>query len=305
VSNLSSLMEEYKRSRNEAWPEEKLSGLLSEISARMQGRNVLLYFSAFFQKPGVSFTQMMPEDINGIMNAFHNMDASKGLVLILHTPGGDITAAEQIINYVHSIFDDVTAIVPVRCMSAGTMLALSCDEIIISKAGQLGPTDPQIFGPNSVKNIIEQFEMARQDILRNPQLAHLWAPILRTYGHSLYRHATKVEAYAKAKITEWLKQKGKSSPEVDLILRTFHDTPNFHGERIGYRDMKNLGMNVKLLEDDPILQNAVMQAYHVATIYSETTLAVKMIIGNIWEDSNNGWEKVIPQQLLIKKAASA
>jgi len=284
-------MGEYERSNNEAWLENKLSDLLSDISARLQGANVLLYFSAFFQKPDSEDVQMMPEDINGIMNAFHKMDASKGLVLILHTPGGDMAAAEQIIDYIHSKFDRVTAIVPVMCMSAGSMLALSCDEIIISKAGQLGPTDPQISGRYSAKDIIGQFEAARDDILFDTRQTHLWTPILKSYGPLLYMEAVKAEAYAKTKIAAWLKQKGKSGSEIEAILRVFYENSNYHGERIDYLDMKQLGMNVTLLEEDQKLQDTVMQAYHVATIQFEVSPTAKIVLGNIWENPHSSWVK--------------
>jgi len=34
-------------------------------------------------------------------------DRSKGLDLILHTPGGDIAATESLVDYLHKMFDDI------------------------------------------------------------------------------------------------------------------------------------------------------------------------------------------------------
>lgn len=118
----------------------------------------------------------------------------------MHTPGGDLGSVESIAKYIHSMFKKVTVIVPVMSMSAGAMFSLSCDKIIISKAGQLGPTDPLIPVARryfSVKEIIAQFNKAQSDILENVQAAHLWAPIMQAYGPALQQQALNVERYAK------------------------------------------------------------------------------------------------------------
>lgn len=300
MANLSAMMDEWAELSPEEiipWVRGNLQKNLSEVSKLMEGANVLMYFSAFLQQPKSKDTSMEGEDINGIMSALHGMDFEKNLAVILHTPGGDVRAAEQIISYIHSKFKKVTAIVPVISMSAGSMFALSCDEIIISRAGQLGPTDPQIRTPQgffSVKDVIDQFDLARHSIIKNPTEAHVWAPILQSYSPALHRYATRVEAYANTKIREWLKKKGKNDTQVESILKVFHEKPHFHGERIDYEVLsdKSIDMNlqVSLLEDNQNLQNAVLQAYHTATLFAGTTMT-KMIIN----DSGNAWLKVIPQ----------
>lgn len=55
-----------------------------------------------------------------------------GLDLILHTHGGQIAATESIVHYLRSIFgNNIRAFIPQLAMSAGTMIALSCKEIIM------------------------------------------------------------------------------------------------------------------------------------------------------------------------------
>lgn len=81
------------------------------------------------------------------MNALYKMDASKGLDLILHTPGGDTAATQSIVNYLYNFFNgDIRVIVPLTSMSAGTMIACASKEIIMAKHSNLGPVDPQING---------------------------------------------------------------------------------------------------------------------------------------------------------------
>jgi ClpP class serine protease len=60
------------------------------------GRNVIIYYSAWLQKPNLGGTQLNDADKNGFMSVIHGLDRSKGLDLILHTPGGETPATEKV-----------------------------------------------------------------------------------------------------------------------------------------------------------------------------------------------------------------
>ena len=95
---------------------------LHQLAAKT-GRNIIAYYSSFLQKSGVPDLAINDRDINAFMEAVHQLPKDKGLDLILHTPGGDITATEKIIDYLHSIFNgNIRAIVPQMAMSAGSMI---------------------------------------------------------------------------------------------------------------------------------------------------------------------------------------
>ncbi len=86
----------------------------------------------------------------GLMTAVNKLDKSKGLDLILHTPGGEINATEQIVFYLRKVFkNDIRAIVPQLAMSAGTMIALSTKEIWMGLYSNLGPIDPKIYADSN------------------------------------------------------------------------------------------------------------------------------------------------------------
>ena len=83
------------------------------------GRNTITYYSGFLQAivSSVSFG-INDNDINDFMSVVHKLDVTKGLDLILHTPGGEIGSTESIINYLREIFgDDINVIVPQIAMS--------------------------------------------------------------------------------------------------------------------------------------------------------------------------------------------
>lgn len=66
----------------------------------LTGRNTIIYYSGWLQKTELSrqrFSgfEVNDSDKNGLMSALHKLDRSKGLDLILHTPGGESAATES------------------------------------------------------------------------------------------------------------------------------------------------------------------------------------------------------------------
>ena len=130
-------------------------------------RNVIAYYSGWLKPLKSQNIDINDSDITGFMYAIKGLDTDKGLDLILHTPGGNPTATEGIVKYLHSKFkDDIRVIVPQMSMSAGTMLACSAKTIIMGKHSCLGPIDPQ-YGGVPAYNIVNEFREAKNDLDRN------------------------------------------------------------------------------------------------------------------------------------------
>lgn len=66
------------------------------------------------------------------------------VVIILHTNGGIVEITERIVNVIRHFYQEVTFIVPNAAMSAGTVLAMSGDAIMMDYFSALGPIDPQV-----------------------------------------------------------------------------------------------------------------------------------------------------------------
>jgi len=70
----------------------------------------------------------------------------KHLIVVLQTAGGYMETVERIVVIMRNLYDSVSFIIPNFAFSAGTVLALSGDEIYMDYYSVLGPIDPQYLG---------------------------------------------------------------------------------------------------------------------------------------------------------------
>jgi hypothetical protein len=284
------------------WVNVRLLNALQDVGRRRGGRHVLFYASAFLQKPHLTgqYLQITHEDINGFMSCIYGMDWNKGLTLLLHTPGGVTNATETIVAYLWSKFRDLEVIIPTYAMSAGTMISLAADRLIMGRQSQLGPIDPQMPMQQrfvSAQAIVDQFDRAKLDVLNNRDLAHVWAPVLQSLGPALLQEARNALDYAEQIVAEWLEQRmfariKNSRARRRAALQTAHHFNDAaihksHGRRIDRDEARAQNIVVEDLEGDQLLQEAVLTAYHVVTILFEKSPTAKILSS----DHDRRWVK--------------
>ncbi len=67
--------------------------------------------------------------------------------VLLYTSGGDTLAAFSVARLIREYSPEFNVLVPLRCHSAGTLLALGAHQIGMTKGATLSPIDPSIVGP--------------------------------------------------------------------------------------------------------------------------------------------------------------
>jgi ATP-dependent protease ClpP protease subunit len=230
------------------------------------GRNVIAYYSGWLQKPGYPDTSVNDKDKNAFMVNIHRMDRKNGLDLILHTPGGDLAATESIVDYLRAMFgDNIRAIIPQISMSAGTMIALSCKEIMMGKQSNLGPIDPQMGGV-ACQAVLDEFKQALQDVKTNPSSAALWQAIIGKYHPTFLIACKQAIDWSKKMAEQWLKAnmlKGKPAL-VAKVLKEFgdHSRSKSHARHISNEKCKLAGLKIVSMEDDHDLQDLVLTVHH-------------------------------------------
>ncbi len=267
---------------------------LSQLAA-YTSRSTILYATDFLSGRGnpadVTINLM---DMQALMEVVHSLPGTE-LDLILHTPGGSPEALESLVRYLRTRFTHIRAFVPLAAMSAGTMWALACDEIIMGKHSQLGPIDPQFalaFGEQirlaPAQAILDQFERAAKEVASDPSKALAWAILLRSYGPSLLEECRRAQALSENLVTQWLQAymlRGQpdAARKARRIARTFADyrQHHSHARSIGRDVVRSLGVRVTDLEADQTLQDAVLSVHHAAIHTFSGTPATKIVENNL------------------------
>lgn len=250
------------------------------------GRNVIAYYSGFLSKPRIDGIDITDDDKNGFMLCIHELDRSKGLDLILHTPGGNIAATESLVVYLREMFgNDIRAIVPQIAMSAGTMIACSCKEIVMGKHSSLGPVDPHFNGIPAI-GVLEEIKKAHKDITDDPVYAQVWGPILSRLTPSFVQQCAWAVERSKKFVTETLQKnmlktkKPKRRSEIAAQIReklTNLSENKGHDRHFHLHECEQMGLTITKLEDDDKLQDLVLTIHHCYMHTLANTMAVKII----------------------------
>lgn len=266
--------------------------LLTQLTAYTK-RDTILYCSAFasskVQHIPPMAVSMTREDIQGFMSAVHGLKRNE-LDLIIHSGGGSAEAAEQIVQYLRSKYDHIRVVVPQNAMSAATMLACAADEIVMGKQSAIGPIDPQITfsleqGSHQApaQAILAEFEQAKQEILKDPNLAAVWYPRIKNYPHGLLKQCEVACERAAKLVGEWLHEyhfrQQHSKQKATAIARWLSDSSQHlaHGRPINFDMARDKGLKVVRLEEDQKLQDAVLGVFHAAMVTFDVSGCVKFI----------------------------
>jgi hypothetical protein len=252
------------------------------------GRNVIAYYSGFLSKPELR-SDLNDEDKNGFMMAVHRMKRMRGLDLILHTPGGSIASTQSIVHYLHEMFDrDIRAIIPQIAMSAGTMIACSCREIVMGKHSNLGPIDPHFNGVPAY-GVIDEFRRALREIKKDPAKIAVWQPIIGQYRPTFLGQCENAIAWSNQFVARQLQdvmfagttpaEKKNAGQRARSIVRQLTDYRGnrTHNRHIHMQELEQMGLKVVRLEEDEKLQDLVLTVHHCYMHALTNTPAFKII----------------------------
>lgn len=184
----------------------------------------------------------------------------KRISLILYTRGGDGMAAWSLLNLLRMFCDELEVIVPVKAHSAGTMLAIGADRIVMTKQATLGPIDPsinhplapQVIGappgtraPVSVEAIKGYLDLARDTIGQRAGAASGVMNVLTSQVHPLVlgevnRRRQQIQQLAEKLLTPQVK---KADDRKKIISFLCSDSGS-HDYTLNRREASALGLTV-------------------------------------------------------------
>jgi Serine dehydrogenase proteinase len=190
--------------------------------------------------------------------------------LVLSTGGGTITSTRQIAMLLREFTDHLTILVPHRARSAGTLLCLGADDLVLGPMAELGPVDatmdsdgvpaPDAPGVVSAQDI-RAFRSMAQDWFgveraedRLQVLGLLATRFFPTSLSSFYRFDRLVREVAAELLTWQLpgdEHAGRRDQIVDKLVSGYHS----HDVILSRRDVRALGLRAAdaTPDEEPVL----------------------------------------------------
>ncbi len=207
------------------------------------------------------------DDTIGFVELLHNVDPKKNVDLLLHTSGGDIDAAEKLIHMVRTTVGQqyFQVIVPDFAKSAGTLMALGADKIIMSDTSELGPIDPQIalndghgnMIPHSVQCYLDAYETHSTALKDNPGnvVAQIMLSKLDPGTMKLFEQVrNRARELAEQQLRRGMFRKRDANsntptPNITEIAGKLIDTKKWqtHSQMISYNDAEQMNLSVEYL----------------------------------------------------------
>lgn len=116
----------------------QLTSAADDVATRLNA-DVLLYNGDFYAENGSDET---------LIDMCMHRSRRDNVLLVLVTNGGDANIAYRVARCLQRSYKDFYVLVPGWCKSAGTLVAIGADEIVMVEHGQLGPLDVQLGKPD-------------------------------------------------------------------------------------------------------------------------------------------------------------
>ncbi|MDR2691827.1 MAG: hypothetical protein LBB73_05955 [Dysgonamonadaceae bacterium] len=227
---------------------------------------LLVYITG--DRPGLE-TQIHPEILDYFIDHLDKIGKQEKISLFLYTRGGNTLAAWSLVNLIRQFCEDFEVIIPSKAQSAGTLISIGANCIVMTKQATLGPIDPslnsplcpqnpmspqnpQIRIPVSVESIKGFFQFAQNDLKITDEenlkdiLINLSNQVHPLVLGDIYRSRTQIQMLAKKLLSKQIKEEEKT----EKIIAFLCSDSGSHDYTIYRREAKNeLGLNIEKPDD--------------------------------------------------------
>jgi ATP-dependent protease ClpP protease subunit len=258
-------------------------------------RPTILYASVFTESDvSGRVLQLGRQDASCFMAASSAAD-SRELDLILHSPGGPVEAAEQIVTYLRRHFDNIRIIVPVCALSTATLLACAADRIVLAEHATLGPIDPIVNWSHqggsystSAQTLINEFSIAQRNINNKKNNPTLWLEKLKCYPPGFLPTCKSQLQLSQEMARRWLgsymyRGEEEAAAKAERVSAWLADGRQFISSQrpLMYDQALSGELKVDLLEDEEALADNVMSVFYAAITKLRTSDCVKIIVNQL------------------------
>jgi hypothetical protein len=238
------------------------------------GRRLAVYFAnTEHYASGVSQSDIAP-----FQDVLYDCNGQCDLDVLLQSPGGDIDSAEKLVYMIRERVSSLRILVVERAKSAGTLIALAADDILMSSTSELGPIDPQVtvFAADGrplarpARSFLDGLEQIKRSVASEGVLNPAYYPLLSQLDPALLDFCEKAirrsEQFAEKWLTRYmLKEDVDRAKEIAKRL-TDVEQYRSHGMVIDWKEARDMGLKVSFLPtDDPLCRQlwSLHLAYHI------------------------------------------
>lgn len=119
-------------------------------------------------------TQIGADQVAFLPRHIASLGTHDTIAVLVYTRGGDTNVPWSVVSLLREQCDRLLALVPAVAHSAGTLLCLGADEILMTRVGTLSPIDPTVanaFNPVDPANPTNRTAIAVEDVLAFLELA--------------------------------------------------------------------------------------------------------------------------------------
>jgi Serine dehydrogenase proteinase len=139
----------------------------------------LLEMQATRGNPVVFWSSSINEDaVCMLYECLRRIGPTRRLDLVLSTTGGVITVARRLALLLHEFTQHLTILVPYQARSAGTLLCLGANELVLGPMAELGPIDAHIRSADDSSHDMPGM-ISAEDIRAFRQMAEDWFGVKR------------------------------------------------------------------------------------------------------------------------------
>lgn len=273
--------------------------LLRLISEYNEQRNTYLFLYASAAEKGIPIAMLQQSDFYTIRDMLANKTDTDKIDFYIETLGGGGETAEEIVRFLHDKFDTVSFVISGEAKSAGTIMVLSGDDILMTETGSLGPIDAQVkIGRSRISAydylewVDEKRKEAQEQGSLNPFDATMIAQItpgeLNGILHALkFAEDLVIEWLANYKFKKWTVTETRKIPVTwDMKLKRAqeiaeklndHSLWRSHGRSIKIEDLEGLiGLQITKIDNDIELADTVYRIQTVCRLLFENSTIFKI-----------------------------
>ena len=275
--------------------------LFGELSALRKGRVpiFLCNFDRTSQPPGITGLQtLFAADTKEVLyRLLKEADTKKGIDLVLYTRGGDANAVWPLVSLIREFDPEFEVVVPFRCHSSGTALALGARRIVMTRLSELSPIDATTanqFNPREETNPLAPKAISVEDVrsffdLRkehSPESKTDYLELLSKNVHPLaLGNVQRVYLLVKSIASALLSSNGakkRSTTEIDKIVKKLASEFYSHVHAISRHEAREILGEEEVMFSDAALETCldkILRAYQLTFKLREQYI-LKQELGN-------------------------